>query len=207
MVRRFGDSSVEIENGTPEPANRMKIRDESVVMQALGLELQCTQNPFLNGVASAVVLRPEELDLVVGPHDPTEEVISEVEHRVVQAVQDANSQFLRVDVRYLEPYRQRQVLELGHGDTVPIASGSASTRKIVILIPVGIRGADAPDAPPGPDDYEASTRLSFDSAGKSVTLNEGEAQMFPAHMVPRVEATLGERVTVHLLYAHGPAFR
>lgn len=175
--------------------------EERRIVAALDLRLQCLQNPFVDGVASATVVLPEELAAVRATGAPDPSVDAEIERRIIAAVNEANAQFLRADVRYVEPYAERRRMRLVDGGTVPGLTGADSTRKLVLVLPLG------PDREDDDESSDTSTNeVVFDAAGKTRPVTPGELLLFPAFMVPRFSLP-GRALDAAVLYAHGPAFR
>lgn len=164
------------------------------IIRRLGNQLQSTPNPHVLGVAHAQVLVATELE-AVSDSGLTPGMLQELESRIVEAVEQANSTFLRFDLRDIDAMDEWTPTCLADGDVIGALSPDNSTRKIVIVIPLAI-SAD-----------HASAEVRFPSAGKSRAVVLGEVLMFPAFMAAEVSITAGARVDAFVGYAYGPAFR
>ena len=172
----------------------MSPSESMTFIRRLGHQLQSTPNPHALGLAHAQVLVADELTMLA-EDGLTPELLLELERRVVDAVEQANSAFLRFDLRDVDSASEWNAVVLAAGSTVPGLSEEASTRKLVIVIPLAFstEGLDG--------------EIVFEAAKTHRAVPPGKALIFPAFMVPEFSVHGTGQIDALVAYAYGPAFR
>ena len=168
--------------------------ESMATIRRLGHQLQSTPNPHALGLAHAQVLMTDEL-IMLADDGLTPELLLELERRVIDAVEQANSAFLRFDLRDIDSASEWNAVVLAAGSTVPGLSEEASTRKLVIVIPLAFstEGLDV--------------EIAFEAFQKRRAITPGEALIFPAFMVPQFSVEGTGQIDALVTYAYGPSFR
>jgi hypothetical protein len=156
-------------------------------------------NPWILGLASAELLRPDQVDELVALLEGGDRFPDGLPETVLQwchSVSQANSQFFRFRIEgVLQPDEPRVVHWEGGGSSIDLDLGitaEASTRKLVSVLVLDVHG----------DDVE----FQVERTGRSVPVVRGSFVTFPAYSSIRCSGVGDVRVTALVAHAVGPAF-
>jgi hypothetical protein len=156
-------------------------------------------NPWILGLASAEVLRPDQVDeLDRAAEHGFEDASAPMPEPLLQwcrAIAQANSEYFRFDLEgVLEP-GEPVLRELGSGESL-LDCGlerDNSTRKLVSLLILSVTGDEV--------------RLRMEDTGSEVSAVPGSFVTFPAYAAVSCQGPPDCRVRFLLAHAVGPAFR
>ncbi|UDY33959.1 hypothetical protein [Dermatobacter hominis] len=156
-------------------------------------------NPWILGLASAELLRPDQVDDLVallGDGDRFEEALPDTVLQWCHSVSQANSQFFRFRIEgVLQPDEPRVVQWEAGGSSTDLDLGitaESSTRKLVSILVLAVEGE--------------GVEFQVERTGRSVPAAHGSFVTFPAYSSVRCLGTGDVRVTALAAHAVGPAF-
>src|SRR5262249_10934139 len=156
-------------------------------------------NPWILGLASAELLRPDQVDellATIGDGDRFEDELPETVLQWCHSVSQANSQFFRFRIDgVLQPDEPRVVRWGAGGSSADLGLGvtaEESTRKLVSLLVLDVKGHDV--------------ELQVERTGRSVPVVRGSFVTFPAYSAVRCIGTGDVHITALAAHAVGPAY-